>query len=63
VNETFVEWRWKKGSYCAFKAGRHGKERRVRASSNGNKGGERKKPRLPMPVVSITPDYVIEAKS
>jgi hypothetical protein len=33
---------------CDFKAGQHGKEWRVRASSNGNKGGggEGKKPGL-----------------
>jgi hypothetical protein len=33
---------------CVFKAGEHEKEWRVRASSNGNKGGggERKKPGL-----------------
>ena len=56
----------KKESRCAFKAGQHEKEWRVRASSNGKKGGERKKPRTPkvqLPIASITPDYIIDAKS
>jgi hypothetical protein len=55
----------RKESRCAFKAGQHEKEWRVRASSNGNKGGERKKPRDPrvQHLASITPDYIIDAKS